>query len=258
MTLTSTLAPDLNPGPNPNQVASELADQLLPSITTVEIKPDMLNGPDLIAWRSDLRLGAEGDTHMPATLVVLNPGDVETSQPATAPSRRIPASIGLPPGPPPGPPPSLPGPPAGGPPRTPREQGSRAQAQPRSGPRFPRRLVARLGGGRSVEQLEAEQLEAALAASLSAVGAPPAVEMSETSAVEMGGAPAGEMGEHADRAGTSAGVSPTLSSTVAEISRESSEILESYNEPPAAEAAGDGLADDDESDDEHMPLEAHT
>ena len=70
-------------------MASELADQLLPSITTVEIKPDMLNGPDLIAWRSDLRLGAEGDTHMPATLVVLNPGDVETSQPATAPSRRI-------------------------------------------------------------------------------------------------------------------------------------------------------------------------
>ena len=82
---------------------------------------------------------------------------------------------------------------------------------------------------------------------------------SETPAVEMGGAPAGETGEDADRAGTSAGVSPTLSSTVAEISRESSEILESYNEPPAAEALpGDGLADDDESDDEHMPLEAHT
>ena len=186
---------------------------------------------------------------MPATLVVLNPGDVETSQPATAPSRRIPASIG----PPPGPPPALPGPP-----RAPREQGSRAQAPPRAGARFPRRLVARLGGGRSVEQLEAEQLEAALAASLSAVNAPPAVEMSETPAVEMGGAPAGETGEHADRAGTSAGVSPTLSSTVAEISRESSEILESYNEPPAAEAAGDGLADDDESDDDHMPMTAHT
>ena len=43
---------------------NKLADQLLPSITTVEIKPDMLNGPDLIAWRSDLRLGAEGDTHI--------------------------------------------------------------------------------------------------------------------------------------------------------------------------------------------------
>ena len=46
-------------------MATELADQLLPSITTVEIKPDLLNGADLIAWRSDLQLGADGHTHMP-------------------------------------------------------------------------------------------------------------------------------------------------------------------------------------------------
>ena len=51
--------------------------------------------------------------------------------------------------------------------------------------------------------------------------------------------------------------SPALAaSSVAEISREPSEIVESYNEPAAADAAVDGLADDDES--EHMPLEAHT
>lgn len=116
---------------------------------------------------------------------------------------------------------------------------------------MPRRLMARRGS-RSVEQLEAEQLEAALALSLSAVGAPPAVEMSE--------APAVEMGEGAGRAGTPDGSSPAspalAASSVAEISREPSEIVESYNEPAAADAAVDGLADDDES--EHMPLEAHT
>ena len=184
---------------------------------------------------------------MPATLVVLNPGDVETSQPASAPSRRIPASIG----PPPGPPPAVPPPPGS---RAPREQGTRVQAPPRarSGARLPRRLMMARLGSRSAERLEAEQLEAALALSLSAVGAPPAVEMSE--------APAVEMGEDAGRAGTPDGSSPAspalAASSVAEISREPSEIVESYNEPAAADAAVDGLADDDES--EHMPLEAHT
>merc|ERR1719473_1835044 len=59
------------------QVATELADQLLPSITTVEIKPDLLNGADLIAWRSELQLQGGGYEQMPATLVVLNPGDKE-------------------------------------------------------------------------------------------------------------------------------------------------------------------------------------
>merc|ERR1719502_364663 len=39
------------------QVAAELADQMLPSITTIEVKPDMLQGDNLIAWRSDLHLG---------------------------------------------------------------------------------------------------------------------------------------------------------------------------------------------------------
>ena len=62
------------------QVATELADQMLPRITTVTVKPDMLDGPNLIAWRETLELHgapANGQQQLPATLVVLNPGDVE-------------------------------------------------------------------------------------------------------------------------------------------------------------------------------------
>jgi len=224
-------------------VASEIADQLLPSITTVEIKPDLLNGADLIAWRSDLRLGAEGDTHMPATLIVLNPGDKEMEPPSTVPSRRIPASVGAPPVPPPAAP--LP----------PRGAGSRVQAslasEPRFGPRFPPSFAARFGSTRSQDaaQLEAAQLEAALALSLStSTGAPPAVEMSESPAVEMSETPAVERSGSPGRAGSSSEEASALAvSAFADLSRESSEILESYNEPLPADAAVDGLADGDES-----------
>lgn len=88
------------------QVALELAEQLLPSITTVEISPDVLSGPDLIAWRSDLQLNP-ADASMPATLVVLNPGDKEIEPASTAPTCRYApsrvSSTSLPP--PPGAPP---------------------------------------------------------------------------------------------------------------------------------------------------------
>ena len=230
-------------------MASELADQLLPSITTVEIKPDLLNGADLIAWRADLRLGAEGDTHMPATLVVLNPGDVEMPPPSTVTSRRIPASVGAPPGPPPTPPPAAPPPARGAGSRMPASQTS----EPRFGPRFPLSFAARFG---SASSREAAQLEAALALSLStSTAAPPAVDMSESPGVEMSETPAVEMSESPGRAGTSGEEASAVSSTadffavsaLADFSRESSEILESFNEPLAADAAVDGLADGDES-----------
>ena len=92
------------------QVATELADQLLPSITTVEIKPDVLNGADLIAWRSDLQLsGRPGDASMPATLVVLNPGDKEMEPASNTPARAVPSCVSSTSMPPPaGPPPTQP------------------------------------------------------------------------------------------------------------------------------------------------------
>merc|ERR1719171_2379378 len=74
------------------QVAAELADQMLPSITTIEVKPEMLQGDNLVAWRTDLALGPRGmplrEPPLPPTLVVLNPGDTELPQPpVTRPSR---------------------------------------------------------------------------------------------------------------------------------------------------------------------------
>jgi len=60
-------------------VATELADQLLPSITTVEVRESELGGPNLIAWRPSLDLNS-AEAHLPATLVVLNPGDEEKPQ----------------------------------------------------------------------------------------------------------------------------------------------------------------------------------
>ena len=65
------------------QVAAELADQMLPSITTIEVKSDVLQGDNLIAWRSDLGLDSgrhptrPNEPQLPPTLVVLNPGDTE-------------------------------------------------------------------------------------------------------------------------------------------------------------------------------------
>merc|ERR1719321_888397 len=56
------------------QVATELADQLLPSITTVEVKPEVLNG-----WRASLDLD-QTQPQLPPTLIVLNPGE-EMPQP---------------------------------------------------------------------------------------------------------------------------------------------------------------------------------
>merc|ERR1719149_499398 len=40
------------------QVAAELADQMLPTITTIEVKAEMLEGDNLTAWRTDLGLDA--------------------------------------------------------------------------------------------------------------------------------------------------------------------------------------------------------
>jgi len=67
------------------QIAEELAEQMLPAITTVEVKPEALGGANLIAWRPDLQLGGPSDHEgggwrgaggsAPPTLVVLNPGD---------------------------------------------------------------------------------------------------------------------------------------------------------------------------------------
>ena len=71
------------------QVAAELADQMLPSITTIEVKPEMLQGDNLIAWRADLGLGGAGgpsrlvSPNAPPTLVVLNPGDTQVEDPVT-------------------------------------------------------------------------------------------------------------------------------------------------------------------------------
>lgn len=67
------------------EVASQLADQMLPSITTIEVKPDMLQGDNLIAWRSDLGLSRIADAQMPPTLVVLNPGDEDVTPPRAGP-----------------------------------------------------------------------------------------------------------------------------------------------------------------------------
>ena len=64
------------------QAAVQLAEQMLPRITTVLVKPDELSGPNLIAWRQDLTLQQDGvlapaqqEGLPPATIVVLNPGD---------------------------------------------------------------------------------------------------------------------------------------------------------------------------------------
>lgn len=65
-------------------MAAELADQMLPTITTIEVKAEMLEGDNLIAWRTDLGLDAAAQARRnqdpsahPPTLVVLNPGDTE-------------------------------------------------------------------------------------------------------------------------------------------------------------------------------------
>jgi len=86
------------------QVATELADQLLPTITTVEIRANEINGANLIAWRPSLDLNGAAP-HLPATLVVLNPGDEEKPQPGPT---RV-AVVARPPQPPPPtePPPEL-------------------------------------------------------------------------------------------------------------------------------------------------------
>ena len=78
------------------QVAAELADQMLPSITTIEVKSEVLQGDNLIAWRSDLGLDAgrhptRPNEHLPPTLVVLNPGDTELPNLNPMP-RRLPAA----------------------------------------------------------------------------------------------------------------------------------------------------------------------
>ena len=86
------------------QVAAELADQMLPSITTVQLKETELQGQNLIAWRPTLNLpSASSAPSLPPTLVVLNPGDSELPQPPRS-ARRPPGLAGLA-APPPGPPP---------------------------------------------------------------------------------------------------------------------------------------------------------
>ena len=81
------------PSPQVQQIAEELAEQMLPAITTVEVKPEALGGANLIAWRPDLQLGGPSDHAVPATLVVLNPGD-EISGDAIEPSLpRHPAAV---------------------------------------------------------------------------------------------------------------------------------------------------------------------
>jgi hypothetical protein len=78
------------------QVAAELAEQLLPSITTVEVKPETFSGEGLVAWRPDLDLNAhrrQGEPQMPSTILVLNPGDIEvhdTPAPRARPTRQAP------------------------------------------------------------------------------------------------------------------------------------------------------------------------
>lgn len=62
------------------QVAAELAEQMLPSITTVEVKPGAFSGEGLVAWSPELDLNAprrRGQAQMPPTILVLNPGDIE-------------------------------------------------------------------------------------------------------------------------------------------------------------------------------------
>jgi len=74
-------------------VATELADQMLPSITTIEVKMDVVNGQpaqapshcgDHIALRAD---GRTNDSRLPPTVIVLNPGDQEVPQPPRTPAR---------------------------------------------------------------------------------------------------------------------------------------------------------------------------
>jgi len=72
---------------------TELADRLLPQITTVEIGLDVLGGSDLLAWRQDMQLasaapgGAAAATttqgEPPPTLLIINPGNTafETTPP---------------------------------------------------------------------------------------------------------------------------------------------------------------------------------
>ena len=189
------------------QVASDMADQLLPSITTVEIKPDLLNGADLIAWRADLRLGAEGDTHMPTTLVVLNPGDKEMPPPSTVPSRRIPASVYA--SPPPGPPPTAPpqAPPSGSHRRL---AGNRVLASLRHPPRFAARFTTRP----TQCAASAASPSATPSATTSTSTVPPAVEMSEST-------------ESPGRAGWSDEEASALAdSPLQDLSRESSGLQE--------------------------------
>jgi hypothetical protein len=63
------------------QVAAELAEQMLPSITTVELKPGAFSGEGLVAWSPDMDLTTprrrRGEPQLPPTILVLNPGDVE-------------------------------------------------------------------------------------------------------------------------------------------------------------------------------------
>jgi len=63
------------------QVALELADQLLPAITTVEINPHDFQNPNMSTWKQSMVLepsverGGGGGVVAPSTLIVLNPGD---------------------------------------------------------------------------------------------------------------------------------------------------------------------------------------
>lgn len=66
------------------QVAAELAEHMLPSITTVEVKPETFSGEGLVAWRADMDLNAQrrqGEPQIPSTILVLNPGDIEVHNP---------------------------------------------------------------------------------------------------------------------------------------------------------------------------------
>jgi len=75
------------------QVATELADQMLPTITTVEVKDEEIDGSNLIAWRASLDLSAHPNgAPLPDTLVVLNPGDEEMPQPRATSTRASGAS----------------------------------------------------------------------------------------------------------------------------------------------------------------------
>lgn len=59
------------------QIAAELSTQMMPRILTVTVQRDVLSGPNMIAWRDDSILPGAPQLMLPATLVVLNPGDTE-------------------------------------------------------------------------------------------------------------------------------------------------------------------------------------